>query len=145
MQQFVVPQFIDVEPKIIGAITLRQFLICIVGIGIMYMAYAFTDTALFIFVSLIIVMTFGPLAFMKVNGMPLHFFLINFIQTLKRPKIRVWNKNLTTSEVAATMKRNRVVVKSKEIIQSKPRLAQNSLRDLALIVDTGGIYKGDEL
>ena len=27
MQQFTVPQFIDVEPKIIGPITTRQFLI----------------------------------------------------------------------------------------------------------------------
>ena len=27
MQQFVVPQFIDVEDKIIGSITVRQFII----------------------------------------------------------------------------------------------------------------------
>ncbi|KKS92044.1 MAG: hypothetical protein UV69_C0039G0006, partial [Parcubacteria group bacterium GW2011_GWE2_43_12] len=31
MQQFVVPQFIDVEDKIIGPITVRQFIIIMVG------------------------------------------------------------------------------------------------------------------
>lgn len=146
MQQFVVPQFIDVEPKIIGSITLRQFMICLVGFGLMYVAYKTSDFALFILIAVIIVMICGPLAFLKVNGMPMHFFLLNFIQTFKRSKIRIWNKNLTQDEIKSMLAmRSKTIVKDKVAVVLKQRLSQNSLRDLALIVDTGGVYKGDEL
>ena len=38
MQMFTVPQFIDVEDKIIGPITTRQFIICLVGLGLLVLA-----------------------------------------------------------------------------------------------------------
>ncbi len=146
MQQFVVPQFIDVEPKIIGPITLRQFMICLVGSGLIYLVYISSDTALFVFLTSIIAMVAGALAFLKINGMPMHFFLLNFIQTCKRSKVRIWNKRLTKSDIKTIVSsRAKIVVKDKVIIVSKPVLSRNSLRDLALIVDTGGVYKGDEL
>ena len=48
MQQFVVPQFIDVEDKVIGPVTVRQFLILLVGGGVLFIAYRLSDFTLFL-------------------------------------------------------------------------------------------------
>ena len=39
MQQFLVPQFIDVEDKIIGPITTRQFVEVLIGVLITFISY----------------------------------------------------------------------------------------------------------
>jgi hypothetical protein len=41
MKQFHVPQFIEVEDKIFGPLTLKQFLYVIGGAGIVFIMYAF--------------------------------------------------------------------------------------------------------
>ena len=48
MQQFVVPQFIEVEDKILGPITVRQFLIMLIAGILIFIVYRFADTALFL-------------------------------------------------------------------------------------------------
>ena len=50
MQQFTVPQFIDVEDKILGPISVRQFLIMLGGGLFAFVAYKVADFALFIVV-----------------------------------------------------------------------------------------------
>src|SRR3990167_10294011 len=104
MQQFVVPQFIDIEDKIIGPITTRQFIILIVMGFFIFLSYRLSDFSLFVVLTVILVMVGGSLAFWRVNGRPFHFFLLNLIQTLRRPHLRVWNKRLTTAEVRGEMK-----------------------------------------
>ena len=48
MQKFIVPQFIDVESKIIGPITTRQFLIMLAGLILGFAAYKLSDLGSFI-------------------------------------------------------------------------------------------------
>jgi len=81
MQQFVVPQFIDVENKIIGPITTRQFVIFLVGALFIGAAYKLFDFALFITVGILILGICGIFAFGRINGRPFHYFLLNLIQT----------------------------------------------------------------
>ena len=92
MQQFVVPQFIDVEDKVIGPITVRQFIILLAGGGLCFIAYTLSDFALFIFWFVVIAILTFFVAFVKVNGRPIHYFLLNIIQTSRRPRLRVWQK-----------------------------------------------------
>ena len=92
MQQFTVPQFIDVEDKIIGPITTRQFIIMLVAgliIAALYKIFYFT---LFLISSLGVILVFGTVAFVKINGRPFHYFILNFIQTVKRHSLRVWQR-----------------------------------------------------
>jgi adenosylhomocysteinase len=63
MDQFTVPQFIDVEDKIFGPITTRQFLILLATGLILFIAFKLADIALFIF--LLVVM--GGFAVMSLN------------------------------------------------------------------------------
>ena len=90
--QFRVPQFIEIEDKIIGPITVRQFIIILVGAGVAFVAYKLSDFALFVTeLIFILAVTFG-FAFIKVNGRPVHYLLLNIFQTSKRPTLRIWNK-----------------------------------------------------
>jgi len=99
MQQFVVPQFIDVEDKVIGPITVRQFIIMLVGGGLIFIAYKLADFALFLLEFVLIAAVTFIIAFIKINGRPIHYFLLNIIQTSRRPRVRVWQKILLNSEL----------------------------------------------
>jgi hypothetical protein len=138
-QRFIVPQFIDTEDKILGPITVRQFIIMIVGGLLIFGAYKLADFALFAFETFFIaVFTFG-FAFVKVNGAPFHLFFINFISTFKKPKIRVWKKEYVKVEEFKAKDEG----KASTYVKRKRILPTSKLSELSLIIDTGGVYKGE--
>lgn len=142
MQQFVVPQFIDVEDKILGPITVRQFIIILVGAGFIFVAYKLADFALFILEFVFISTLSFAIAFLKINGRPIHYFLLNFIQTLQRPKIRVWNKIISRISGKSSKKDEDDVAVTEVFKKNKVRASR--LAEMSLIVDTGGVYQGEK-
>lgn len=143
MEQFVVPQFIDVEDKIIGPITTRQFVIMLVTAGFIFLAYRFLYFVQFLLVTAVILIIGLSLAFIRVNGRPFHFFLLNLLQTSRRPRLRTWNKHLTDEEVRLSMKAPISSTTAPKLV-ARPPLASSRLSELSLMVDTGGVYKGEE-
>jgi hypothetical protein len=142
MQQFTVPQFIDVEDKIIGPITTRQFVIMLAGFTLIGISYKLFDFSLFLTVGILIFAIFGIFAFLKINGMPFHFFVLNFVQTLRKPGLRVWNNALQRIDIGPKEKEAKVMP---EISRAPARAYSGSrLAELSLIVDTRGAYKGEE-
>lgn len=139
MDQFVVPQFIDVEDKIFGPVTTRQFLILLVAGLIIGIAWKLADTTLFIFLLAVLGSFALILAFVKINGQPFHYFILNIVQTLRRPSRRIWQKFLTKKELEDFRDSSKVVVV--EVAKEIPRLSYNRIRDLSLTVNTGGYYK----
>lgn len=134
-----VPQFIDVEDKIFGPITTRQFVILLITGLFLFIAYKTADFTLFIFLFILIAGLGSIVAFLKINGQSFHYFLLNIVQTMRRPGLRIWNKIYTNKELeefrlAAKIE---VVEPAKEIT----RLSYNRLRDLSLVVNTGGYYR----
>lgn len=139
MQQFTVPQFIDVEDKIIGPITTRQFIILLGVAMVIAICYKIFDFTAFLTISIFLIIVAVIFAFFKINGRPFHLFILNVIQTLKRPAVRVWNnatKIFPIEEEAASIKIE------KEIIPQRKQYTSSRLAELALIVDTKGGYKG---
>ena len=142
MQQFIVPQFIDVEDKIIGPITTRQFMIMIVGgIGIS-IAYKSTDLKGFIISAVIILALVIVFAFVKINGQLFHMFIVNLLETLKRPGLRVWDKTL--GKGALKRKIGHEEKKEAETVVRKKPYLKSRLTELSLVIDTGGVYQGEE-
>lgn len=140
--QFVVPQFLDVEPKIIGPITLRQFLIMVGVIVAEFLVYRiFLSLFTMIIVGLPIAALGGAFAFAKVNGQPLHYMILNVIQTSKKPKRRVWDKTLSDKDLRVYLKKDVINVIEPRI--RKAPLESSRLSELTLIVNTGGVYRGD--
>lgn len=142
MQQFVVPQFIDVEDKIFGPITTRQFLILLVTAGLLFVAFKLFDLALFALVTAVLGGSALILAFAKINGQSFHYFLLNIGQTAKKPGLRIWSKELSTEELNYLIKLGITpVVEPKE---QKKVVERNHIRDLSLLVNTGGFYRPDD-
>ncbi|MCR4312397.1 MAG: PrgI family protein [Candidatus Uhrbacteria bacterium] len=141
--QFVVPQFLDVEAKIIGPITARQFLIMLTVLLIEFVIYR-------IFLSLIFVIGLGipvlglglVFAFAKVNGQPFHFIALNYVQTFRKPRLRVWDKTLSYGDLRIFLDKDEEVVAVPT--PKKAPLEQSRLQELTLVVNTGGNYAPDE-
>lgn len=143
MQQFIVPQFIDVEPKILGPLTVRQFILCVTGGVIIFLSFRFGDMPFFLFLTVLVaglVLLFG---FLKVNGSPFHYFLLNLMASFKKPKLRVWNKTLSDEEIRLLLREPSEKV-TPEPLKRKEMPTSSRLAELALIVDTRGEYKGEE-
>ena len=141
MQQFLVPQFIDVEDQIIGPITTRQFVMLLVGVLFTFILYKLLAFAYFAVAGFFVLGATAILAFARVNGRPIHFLLLNFLQTAKRPKMRVWNREMFVRSVQM-VDSDISEVKKVEIL--KESTSGSRLRDLSLIVNTGGVYRGGE-
>lgn len=140
MQQFTVPQFIDVESKIFGPITTRQFVIFLVAAVLIGLCYRLFDFSLFITIAVIIVIISALFAFVKVNGRPFHLFLLNAIQTIRRPRLRIWNNNA----VMEVQERQIDIAPTEAKPAPKEYYKKSRLAEVALIVDTQGRYKGEQ-
>jgi len=141
MQQFTVPQFIDVESKIIGPITTRQFLIILTSAILIGLCYRLFDFALFLLCAILIAIIAAVFSFVKINGRPFHFFVLNMVQTFRRPRLRIWNN----AESAYLIEDK---TKLDNLSEVKPMVKEyykkSRLAEVALIVDTKGRYKGKQ-
>jgi len=141
MQQFVVPQFIDVEDKIIGPITTRQFIVMLAGFLLIAIFYKIFDFSLFVTSGLLVLAITGIFAFLKINGRPFHYFILNLIQTLKRSRLRVWSRgSLVTGDAYGIEESNFAPITQ---AVSDKHYTTSRLAELSLIVDTKGAYQGE--
>src|SRR4030042_4289238 len=90
--QFQVPQNIDLEDKIIGPLTLKQFIILLIGGMFDYMWYTFFDTGLFVILMIPTTLFTLALVFAKVREEPFPKFLANLVLFALKPKILTWGK-----------------------------------------------------
>ena len=140
MDKFVVPQFLDTEGKIVGPITVRQFLVLMVDAGLIFLCYKFLSVYFFIGFGAILLALGIIIAFVKINGRPIQYFLINIFESFRRPKLRVWQQ----IEIRETFKPLRKGLHKTEAPPPphKP-LPHSRLSSLSLMVDTGGRYQGE--
>jgi len=142
--QFIVPQFIDVEDKILGPLSVRQFIMFLVGAALIYidyeLMYHLAGNFWFFLVSAIALFGLtGVFAFLRINGRPFHWFLLAIIVNFRDPKLRIWSKYVPNDE----LKRKKEKIDNGPDIPMKPGVTQSQLQRLALIVDTGGAFTDD--
>lgn len=90
--RFEVPQFIDIEDKIFGPLTWRQFLYLGGGVGMGVVLFFVTNFIVFLIIGLPLALLAGALAFYPVNNRPFSFFLEAIVNYLKGTKFYVWKK-----------------------------------------------------
>lgn len=142
MEQITVPQFLDVEDKVIGPITVRQFIELLVAGLLIVVFYKIFDFATFVVSGLIVLALVLILAFYRPNGQGFHYFLLNFLITLKRPKLKVWKKQLSDLELKQLIAKPEI--ESLPLKTVRPPMTASRLSELSLIVDTGGVYRGED-
>ncbi len=90
--QFNVPQFIEVEDKIIGPLTLKQFFYLGGGAGLLFILWFFLKLTAFIIVAIPVAALCGALAFYRVNGRPFVSLLGSLVKYLRKPRLYLWRK-----------------------------------------------------
>ena len=91
--QYAVPQFVEVEDKIVGPLTLKQFLILLVGgfFGFMFWSI-FKAGAGFFVLMLPTAVIFGGLAFGKFNGRPVISSFPLVVKFFMEPRRRIFKR-----------------------------------------------------
>jgi hypothetical protein len=90
--QFIVPQFIDLEDKLIGPLTLKQFLYLLAGGGVIFILWSFFTLGLFIILAIPIGIFSILLAFYKVNGRPFISLVKAGIVYFTKPRLYLWRR-----------------------------------------------------
>jgi len=126
MATFQVPQFIDIEDKIIGPLTLKQFLF-LAGAGLLiFLLYSILQFWFWIMVSIIIAAVGLGFAFVKVNGQNLSRVVWNGFRYLLRPRLYVWQRGIAKKPIV-----QQPVAPKKEAVKEKKRLSPEELSELA--------------
>ncbi|PJE58305.1 MAG: hypothetical protein COU81_01455 [Candidatus Portnoybacteria bacterium CG10_big_fil_rev_8_21_14_0_10_36_7] len=94
MIKFPVPQFIDVEDRIVGQLTIKQFLWLLLGGGIILAIYYFGHLQFWAFLTLSapIATLFISFAFVKIQGQSFVTRLGAMISYLTKPKLFIWQR-----------------------------------------------------
>jgi membrane protein implicated in regulation of membrane protease activity len=105
---FNVPQFIDIEDKIVGPLTAKQLGWIALGGVILLILFGSLDMQAFIIGAVIVGVIVGALAFYRPYGQPLIKFTISSIVFFMRPKIYIWRR-LSGSIAPSAKVKNKVV------------------------------------
>jgi len=98
MARYQVPQFLEIEDKIFGPLTLKQFLFSMAGGAIMFITWSALGMFMGILVGGPFCALFLGLAFFKVNNRPLSRAIESAVKYLSTPKLYIWKKDKKTPE-----------------------------------------------
>lgn len=126
--KFEVPQFIDVEDKVFGPFTFKQFVYLAGGAGLAVVIWVFVPKIIGVPLILGVVGLAAALAFYKVNEKPFVFFLESAFRFLLSSKLYIWKKEPRKVE-------KKGVSETQDLGVTVPRLSDSKLRDLAWSLD----------
>jgi len=122
--KYQVPQFIDVEDKIFGPLTFKQFVYLAGGAGLAFTLYSIFP----LFVAIIFIVPIAvlavALAFYRVNNKPFIFVLGSAIKYFMGSKLYIWKKR-------DNIKKDAVVEEKETGEQYIPKLSESKLKELA--------------
>lgn len=136
--QFKVPQNIDMADRIVGPLTLVQFLYILIGGIVVYFLFTTVGAingALFLLLAAPIALFTLAMAFLKVQDQPFPRFVVALAIYLVRPKTRRWHK----ASVADGLKIiPETVAGDKQKITPK-KITKSRLEHLIQMMDTGAL------
>ncbi len=131
--RFQVPQFTEIEDKIFGPFTFKQFVYLIGGAGGILILYSLLPLYLTIFFGIPVSLFSLALAFYKVNNKPFIKIVENAFRYFLSAKLYLWRK--------VEVKTSPAMEKAPEKIEAErapiyaPKLTKNKLEDLAWSLD----------
>jgi hypothetical protein len=131
--QFKVPQFLDIEDKLFGPFTFRQFIYMVGGAGICFVIYKAVGFFWGVLPIIFIAGFSWALAFYRPNNKPFVNMLESAIKYLLQGKLYVWKKEKVLS--GDTKKGAAAQDAQKAVMYQEARLTGNKLKDLAWSLD----------
>lgn len=139
-----VPQYIDVEDKIVGPLTAKQ-LGWMFGMGaVLLVCYNIFETGSFIIIAIVVMMIFSALAFYRPNGMTLLAFIGSSIYFFSRPKVYVWKREEGVRG-AVISKKEKNEMTQKEVDHNKKKLNFSEIEGFAEVLDSEGMKENDQI
>lgn len=125
MAQYQVPQFIEVEDKIFGPLTLKQFIWLAGGGGLCLLMFTLLPLYLTVLLGIPVMALSAGLAFFQVNGRPLIHAMEHAFGYFFGSKLYLWQQRQakTSAQTAAT------AVKPTNL--PVPKLSESKLKDLS--------------
>lgn len=128
LMEYQVPQFIDVEDKIFGPLTISQFVYLAGGFGLAIGLVLYLPFIIGVLFAIPIAALAGALAFYKMNGRPFIAIMESGIAYYLGRRLYLWKKEEKAPEVAAPVVR--------EVVSPKLGLTKSKLSELAQALDT---------
>lgn len=124
--RFEVPQFIEIEDKIIGPLTWKQFVYLAGGAGMLVILYLTLPVMLFLLFGLPLGILAASLAFHKINNRPFSIFLEAVLSYAGKAKLYLWKKEemqsvIERSEAPAESPATKLSFASKKSINALSR------------------------
>ncbi|MBW6432080.1 PrgI family protein [Patescibacteria group bacterium] len=142
MAQYKVPQNIDIEDKVVGPLTIRQFLIILVTAGIILILNLFLSFLgpIFYMIAFLIGTLGIGLAFFKYGDQNAELFIISAFKTFTNPRKRVWQKEEPRQASSAKPQEDNTKKEEEEYVSTRANVseARSHLEKLAEVVDSGG-------
>ena len=116
--RYKVPQNIDMQDRILGPLTMVQFIYAVVGGGVCYAIYMAVPGPFSYFLIVPIAFFVAAMVFLKINERPFLNFLVSVLEFSSVPKQRLWHHgNLPDLrvEIYEIKKQTGPVIKSKNI------------------------------
>ncbi len=130
--QFQVPQFIDVEDKIFGPFTFKQFIYLIGGGGLAFVAFRFLPAPLNWPFALMAGALGAAFAFVEIHKKPLIYFVEAAFWYFVHKKLYIWKKR----EKKIDSSKNSIQLPSEtNTAVTIPKLSKDKLEDLAWGLD----------
>jgi len=126
--RFQVPQFIEVEDKIFGPFTLRQFIYLAGGVGIIVILWMTSPRPVALLIGLPVGIFSAALAFYKVNERPFIHMLESAFNYTFGGKLYLWKKQDKPAKIKDSPE-------APEALLTAPKLSENRLKELAWSLD----------
>ena len=128
--RYQVPQFIEIEDKIIGPLTVKQFIYIVGGAGMSFIFYTFLPIYLAIILMAAVIPLSLALAFYKINNKPFIDFLESAFKFYTKQNLYIWKKEekkvIKDTTTNATAQENQIYV---------PHLSDSKLKELSWTLD----------
>jgi hypothetical protein len=131
--RFQVPQNVDIEDKIVGPLTGKQFGWIIAACIILFVSFKIFDTATFVAIAVVVVGLAVTFAFVRPYGQPMVVFVSNVFLYLFKSREYVWRRKGPQFKQDDVSKR-----KGEELTIIRKGLPDQKVEDLARVLDSDG-------
>lgn len=139
--RFQVPQFIDIEDKIFGPFTFKQFVYLAGGAGSAYALWKLLPVYISIFLIIPILGLAMALTFYKINGKPfVEILQAWFIYTIKG-KLFIWKQRKAEKGKAKAPTKE---LDKAPVLGNIPKLSESRLSDISWSLDVLDMQKRDK-
>ena len=140
--RYEVPQFIEIEDKIVGPLTWKQFVYVAGSIGGSVLAWFFLPLVLAVPISVVLIVLGLALAFFEYNKQPFIVLLEAFISYTLRSKLYIWQKRQKKNTETNNDQRSEDILNPQPYV---PKLSDSKLKDLTWALDIEHRKQGEVL